>query len=92
MQGCGSAFIFCGFGSSSFSDCGFGSSCFKIADPDLAQICKQKPYEEFSIVVKNIKDCSKVRNSEIKQIYFQKFNKLAVITNLTISLHFYVFI
>ena len=33
-QGCGSAFIFCGSGSSCFSQCGSGSSCFLNADPD----------------------------------------------------------
>ena len=33
-QGCGSALIFCGSGSSRFSECGSGSSCFKNADPD----------------------------------------------------------
>ena len=35
-QGCESAFIFCGSGSSCFSPCGSGSSCFFNADPDPA--------------------------------------------------------
>ena len=35
-QGCESAFIFSGSGSSCFSPCGSGSSCFFNADPDPA--------------------------------------------------------
>ena len=55
-QGCGSAFILCGSGSSSFSECGSRSRS------SLTKF-EEKNYEEFSYVVKNIKDCSKVRNN-----------------------------
>ena len=53
-RGCGSAFIFCRTGSSSFSECGSGSSLTKLLKNKLIK---------FSIVVKKIKDCSKVRNN-----------------------------
>ena len=57
---------------------------FMNADPDPAafemqiriqrlQICKKSPYEEFSLVVKNIKDCSEVRKMKLVQIYLKKF-------------------
>ena len=42
LQGCGSAFIFCGNGSSSFSEFGSGNSCFKNTDPEPAYTnCKK---------------------------------------------------
>ena len=44
---------------------------------------KEKNHKEFSIVVKNIKDCSKVRNNgACANLLFFKNNKLAVISNL----------
>ena len=56
-QGYGSAFIFCGSGTSSFSKCGSGSS-FIFFSSKITLYSK-----EFSLVVKNIQDCSKVRNN-----------------------------
>ena len=58
--GCGSAFIFCGSGSISFSQCWFWSDCFLNADPALKMLVKNYLMKTFSVVEKNIKDCSKV--------------------------------
>ena len=59
---CGSAFIFCGYGSSSSSQCRSGSSCFFNAEPDPAlKKLKKLPYGEFFGVEKEKKDCSKVK-------------------------------
>ena len=58
QQGCGSAFILCGSGSSSssFSECGYGSR-------STWTKFEEKKHEKFSQVVKNIKHCSKLRNN-----------------------------
>ena len=59
---CGSAFIFCGYGSSSSSQCRSGSSCFFNAEPDPAlKKLKKLPYGEFFGVEKEKTDCSKVK-------------------------------
>ena len=54
-QACGSAFIFCGSGSSSFSRCGSGSSCFLNGDPDPA-------YKFLVILTLLCEECSVVEN------------------------------
>ena len=54
----------------------------------LIKICKKETHEEFCIVVKNIKDCSKVRNNGAL-CKFTKLNKLADISNF---LAFFLFL
>ena len=66
-KGRGSAFILCGSGSSFSSQCGSRSSCFfnRIRmDQAKKKLCKQLPVpcEEFSVVEKDKKYCSKVKN------------------------------
>ena len=76
LQGCGSAFTFCGSRSSSLSECRSGSSCLKNADPDPAQT-----NFFFFITLRRVffsckRHCSKVRNNEDCANLLLNLNKL----------------
>ena len=80
-QGCGSAFIFCGSGSSISSQCGSGSSWNKFVKNYL-------PYEEFSGVKRRQKWPKSIKTLELVQIYCKNVIKCQL---SSISLHFSVF-
>ena len=68
VQGCGSAFIFCGSGSSCSSQCGSGSSCFFNAYPDPALtkfVMNYLPYEDFLELKKTKQIAEKLKTMEL---------------------------
>ena len=76
-----------------FFQCGSGSSYFFNKDPDqLQQICKKFPYESFSIIEKDNKDCSTVKKKTMELVQIYKINVIKLqLLPVPISLQFVCF-
>ena len=79
-QGCGSAFILCGSGSSSFSECGSGSSLTKFEE--------KKSWIVFLSCKKHKRLLKSKKQWSLCKFTFKNFIKLQL---LAISLHFFSF-